>query len=105
MGDISKTYCIGVVKDEDLTAFISSPDIVEILKQEAETLGAVWRPQVTKITDENKILDILDKVHNSQGLTQLEKDVINPDNAELGINKSTAFTDMLNDAIGAINNG
>jgi hypothetical protein len=105
LGNVNKPYCIGVVKDEDLAAFTASPDIVEISQQEAETFGAVWRPQVKKITDMNKVLNILDKVHNSSDLTQAEKDAINPDNAELGINKSTAFTDLLSSTIGAVNNG
>lgn len=105
INDASKPYCIGVVKDEDLDSFVTSLDIVEITQQEAETLGNTWRPQVTRIIDEQKIIGILEKVSNSQELTQAEKDAINPENSELGINKSTAFTDLQNATIGRVDNG
>lgn len=105
LADVSKSYCIGVVKDEDLAAFTASDDIVEITQSEAEPLGTVWRPQVKRITNNNKVLDVLDKVHNAQELTQEEKNAINPDNATMGVNKSIAFTDLLTNTIGVVNNG
>lgn len=109
LGDLAKEYCIGVVKDADLAEFIVESNIEEITEQEAETLGVVWRPQVKKILDPSKVLAILDKLTDEIGaslaLTQADKDALDPDNAEIGINKSVAFPDRLNDAIGKVNNG
>jgi hypothetical protein len=109
LNDASKPYCIGVVKDTDLASFTESSDIEEITEAEAETLGAAWRPQVKKMTDVNKVIDILDKltveISASLSLTQADKDALNADNATAGINKSVAFADILTMAIERVNNG
>jgi hypothetical protein len=98
-------YRIGVVADGDLATFTASDDIVELTQLEAVALGNVWRPQVTKIFDEQKIIDILEKVSNSQALTLTELNAIDPDNAERGVGKSFTFTERLNATIEAVNNG
>jgi hypothetical protein len=95
ISDITKPYCIGIVKDEDLAEFIQEPNIKEITQVDAETLGALWRPQEKIATDPDKLMDILDKVHNSLELTQSEKDAINPDNIEPGINNGPTFAEIL----------
>jgi hypothetical protein len=95
LDDVNKEYCIGVIADEDLASFTASSDIEEIDQATANTLGLVWRPQVNRITNQQKILAILDKVHNSTGLSLTDQDAIDPDNAEPGVNKSALFTDSL----------
>jgi hypothetical protein len=99
LGDINKTFCIGVVNDVDAPAFLASKDIIEINQEDAQTLGVVWRPQTIKITDESKIIEIIEKVNNKEVLTQAEKDAINPDNATRGVNKSKPFNDLLTEAL------
>jgi hypothetical protein len=99
LNDVNKTFCIGVVSDADAPAFLESADITEVTSTEARTLGTSWRPQVTKITDEQTIISILNKVRNSQSLTQAEKDAINPDNATFGVNKSRPFNELLTEAL------
>ncbi len=91
-------YIIGVVKDVDAPGFLVSADIVELNQTEAETTGNLWRPQVTKIEDRDKVIQILAKVALNQDLTQTEKDAINPDKEEPGIGKSRSFAAMLSEA-------
>jgi len=90
-------YCIGVVKDEHASQFLKSKDIIEITQKNANVLGRKWRPQREKIIDQEKVMMILAKIGQGKGLTQIEKDALNPDKAEAGINKSVLFDDLLNE--------
>jgi hypothetical protein len=96
-------YCIGVVSDADAPRFLASDDITEITRQAAETLGAIWRPQTVKITNDDTIISILAKVRAEQPLTARELSAIDPDSAEQGISKSRSFSDLLDATI--INRG
>lgn len=96
--DDGTDYCIGVVSDADAATFLASADITELNQTDANTQGAVWRPQINRISDRSKALAILGKVHNNPSnpsLTQDEQNAINPDHAETGVNKSQAFSDLL----------
>jgi hypothetical protein len=96
-------FCIGVVKDEDVPSFLLSPDIVEIVTNEAKILGRKWRPQKEIISDDKVIITILAKLAKGEELSQKEKDAIDPNNLEYGINKSQLFDDLLDRTINDLN--
>ena len=83
-----KGHCIGWVKDVDAPKFLESPDIVEMNRDNTVLDLEDWNPQVERITDDKKVIQILAKVARGEILTQIEKDAINPDNPERGINKT-----------------
>lgn len=95
------------VKDEDLTQFLGCNNVVdagsghvwtavELTPAEAIVLGNIWTKQIEKITDQDVVTKILAKIGRSEELTQQEKDALNPDNAEPGINKTKSFEEDLN---------
>jgi len=92
-------YCIGVVSDADALQFLASSDITEINRGNAIVKGRRWRPQVNKIADEKKILMIIAKYVRGEVLTQQEKNALDPDSPEVGINKSKLFDDLLDERI------
>ena len=69
----------------------------EITVEEALVEGNKWTKQTEKIVDLEKVLMILAKVAREEPLNQTEKDAINPDNPEPGINKSKPFEESLNE--------
>ena len=72
----------------------------EITVEEALVEGNKWTKQTEKIVDLEKVLMILAKVAREEPLNQTEKDAINPDNPEPGINKSKPFEESLNEFLG-----
>lgn len=88
-------YCIGVVRTSNASGFLASDDIEEISYNDAVALGEQWRPQITKIVDYQRIVDILAKVSANQLLTQEEKDAIDPENEEVGLSRSQSFSELL----------
>jgi len=84
-------YCIGIVKDEDLTSFLQTDDIVEILEEEANEFGRKYRPQRVTISDQNKVIEILAKSALDNKLSDEDKKAINPEDETLGINKTKLF--------------
>ena len=69
----------------------------EITEEEALADGNKWTRQTEKIVDQEKVLMILAKVARNEPLNQTEKDAIDPDNPEPGINKSKPFEESLNE--------
>jgi hypothetical protein len=99
----NKDHFICVVADEDLAGLIANPDIEELTQEQAIALGDVWRlPDPTLITDSDKIIEVLDKVHNSIALSSGDNDAIDPDNEAAGINRGYSFTNYLTDAIAEV---
>ena len=88
-------YCIGVVKDIDAPSFLQSQDIVEIDRAEAVNLGSQWKPQITKISDENKVLSICKKVFEDEALTSEDRDALDPKSSVKGITESQSFDTLL----------
>jgi len=72
----------------------------EITEEEALADGNVWTKQREKITDQDKVLQILAKVARDETLTQQEKDAIDPSKDEPGINMSKSFEVSLNEFLG-----
>ncbi len=92
-------YCIGVVNEADVPAFLISKDIEEITSDVAKALGPKWYTQVDKISDPNKILAIVAKQARGEVLTQEEKDALDPDNPESGINKTPTWDEIIDESI------
>lgn len=90
-------FLIGVVDDVDASVFLTSPDIKEITKTEAMSLGEQWTKQAQKVTDEKKVLLIVAKAARGEQLTQEDKKALDPADPEQGVNLSRSFTDVLNE--------
>lgn len=88
-------YLIGVVSDEDAVQFLKSDMITELTQINAIEKGRRWRPQVDKIVDVTAVLLTLAKSARNEQLTQEELNVITPEKAVAGINKSELFDDLL----------
>lgn len=88
------------VEDKDAQAFLSSQGVSEkdfcfeaqeITEETARQLGNSWTRQTEKITDEQKVIQILAKVARNEELSQTEKDALDPTKPESGINLSKSF--------------
>lgn len=88
-------FCIGVVSDADAPQFWVSSDITEIGRTDAIVKGRRWRPQINKITNDDEVIRVIIKKMKGIVLTQKEKDALDPDSSEKGINKSRLFDDLL----------
>jgi len=75
----------------DIIAAKNDKDIMELTETTANEKGREWRPQVTKITDQNKVLELVSKVALGKTLTAKEKKVLDPDDPTQGIGKSELF--------------
>ena len=106
--DSDYEYIIFGVNDSDADSFTISAvedgfNFVseELTEEEMLSYGNIWTKQRDKITDQIKVISILAKVaRNDEELTQVEKDSINPDNPEPGINKSKSFQEALDEFLG-----
>jgi uncharacterized membrane protein len=97
-GDADESILIGV-SDEDAPGFLASLDAQELTYKEAEILGNVWTRQVERIVAPNKVLALVAKAVSGKTLTRKEKDALDPDSPEFGINKSKSFKDSLDEAL------
>ena len=64
---------------------------------ELTTYSDKHMPQITKITDQDKVLSILAKVALDEKLTKEDRDALNPENSARGISKSKRWIDNLKD--------
>jgi len=79
-------YCIGIVDETDLSAFLISSDIVEIDVDEANILVNLWQdPSIVQIVDSHAVVQALltDEVNR----TDQHKKILNPDDSTLGLNR------------------
>lgn len=98
-------YCICVVSDKVGRIMLQSGDITEITETEFLNLGNKWRPQKEIIRDQDKVISIVGKSIRGESLTQSEKDALDPDKEEIGINKTKSFNDVLEEQKRKYNNG
>jgi hypothetical protein len=70
----------------------SEPDLSELSRYADK-----HAPQITRISDQEKVLQILSKAALEEKLTKEEKDALNPDNPTPGIIKSKKWIDTLQD--------
>ena len=82
------------------------PDIEEIDRDTAITVGDNWVERIVKITDRRTIVDVLAKVLSANPLSRLrdvftteDLEAIDPDNVRVGLLRSRAFVDALDDII------
>lgn len=66
-------------------------------KEESLAMGDKYYSTREKITDNEKILKILAKTAREEILTEDEKNALNPDHPESGVNKSKSFEDICNE--------
>jgi len=101
-------YILIGVKDADLAGFLGANGhvvsnftftAVEIDRDAAIIDGEEWAPQTEKITDQSKLLKIIAKYMRKEELTEKEKDALDQDKPEKGINKSKSFTESLDEAM------
>ena len=88
-------FLIGVVRDDDASTFLCSSNVQEINREEAVTLGNQWLKQTERIADLGKVLVIMAKVCRGESLNQREKDALDPNKPEQGINLSRSIEDIL----------
>jgi len=67
----------------------------EVNRTKSLEMGNKWTKRVEKIVDEAKVIMILAKVARKETLTQEEKNAIDPESIESGINKSASFQESL----------
>ena len=92
-------YLIGVVEDADAPAFLVSADIVEITKAAAITDGEKYRKQVSQVTDEGRLWEVMRKVANKETLALADLEALDPDKSEPGVNYTKSFTEMINEYV------
>lgn len=97
-GDTDEFIVIGV-SDADAPGFLANPDAVELTYGKTLELGGKWTKQMDRISDPSKVIVLCAKAARGEALTQAEKSALDPDNAEIGINKSRAFEDSLDEAM------
>lgn len=95
-------FCLIAVSDADAPQFLESPDIEEIDRDEMEQEGTKFsRPSIVKVVDSVKIGKILEKLAKDptkapvEVLDQNELNAIDPENAELGLQKTKTFSENL----------
>ena len=65
--------------------------IAELTTVDANTKGRAWRPQITRVTDEQKVLMLTAKAVLGTALTVDEKKALDPDDEAPGVGKSKLF--------------
>jgi hypothetical protein len=102
-------YIIFGVRDADVSGFLAANsqvsggftfEVQEIDRNTAIADADPWAPQTERIIDQTKILAICAKAVRGEVLTQQEKDALDPNKTEIGINKTPSFTERLDDALG-----
>jgi len=92
--DSKGTYVIklAIVLDNSIAnTAIATGQAWEVGKTEANEFGRKLIPQKVKMTDGQKVAQILDKQAKGGTLTQKEMDTLDPDNEEVGVNRSKLF--------------
>lgn len=95
-------YCLGVVKDVDAPAFLQSPDIVKITRDEALVFGNKYTEQVEKITNSDAVLKVCAKAALGTALSAKDKKVLDPSDATPGINLSKSFEEGLDETLSSL---
>ena len=82
-----------VCDDKTWRAIAAKKDkaIAELTETTANEKGRAWRPQVTRITDQDKVLQLTAKVVFGKALTATEKKALDPEDVTPGVGKSPLF--------------
>ena len=91
-------FLIGAVQDVDLAQFISSPEIVEIQRSEAETFfGEDIDLSIVKILRPDEVMEVLMKQARGESLSQKEKESIDPDKSTRLVARTKTLRQRLDD--------
>ncbi len=90
-------YCLIGVRDEDAPGFLKSGDITEVSEEEARKIGNKWTKQFVTVVDVRKVMMITAKAALGKALTKKEKNALDPDKPEIGINKTKSFDEVLDE--------
>ncbi|RLI43722.1 hypothetical protein DRO59_00125 [Candidatus Bathyarchaeota archaeon] len=90
-------YCLIGVKDEDAPSFLKSDDITEVTEEEAREIGNKWIKRFVTVVDARKVMMITAKAALGKSLTKAERDALDPDKPEIGINKTKSFDEVLDE--------
>jgi len=88
-------FLIGVVKDIDAPAFLASPDIVELTRDEAIALGDTWTMSKERITDQTLVTSLLAKQARKETLTAEEIKSLDPNDPSPGLGMTPTFAEEL----------
>jgi|GEM_PF-6936691 len=95
LSSVGSIEMVGAVEDADLASVVGT-GIIEITRSAAIAWGTAAEPsQQNVITDQNAVILASAKAAIDEALTQTEKNALNPDNAEPGINKTQTFAEMM----------
>ena len=85
--------CVCVCEDGVWVKIAAKKDkaITLLTETAANDKGRAWRPQITKVTDETKVLLITAKVALGKALSTDEREALNPDKETPGVGKSPLF--------------
>ena len=85
--------CVCVCDDTTWETIAAKKDkaITLLTETAANDKGRAWRPQVTKVTDETKVLLITSKVALGQALATEERKALDPEDTTPGVGKSPLF--------------
>jgi len=91
--------CLCVADDDTANWLLEQPEVQEVGIDEANALGKQWRPSVTTVTDEDRVITTMRKILSKPGLVtalknvleQREIDSLDEKKAEPGIGKGKEF--------------
>lgn len=89
---------VGVLDNGKIEEVLQNLVFEEITEQECLDCGNRWTGVSQTITDQDKIIQILVKFARKELLTVQEENALNPENPELGINRSKTFQESLEEA-------
>jgi len=95
---VEGAVCVCDDKTWELIAAKKDKAIALLTTAQANEKGRAWRPQVTSVTDEQKVLLIVAKAAQGTALTTDELKALDPEDDTPGVGKSRLFTieDSLN---------
>lgn len=83
--------CLCVAEETVAEQLVSSGEAVELPKAQANVLGRKWKPRRARITLEEKVISLVEKLLRGEQLTTQERDILDPDKPEEGINRGPEF--------------
>lgn len=88
MGTVEE-YCLGVVTPETWEQLKNDPDIERVTPAEANEDGKKWKPQTVRVIDQEKAIMALATSETDR--TRVEKNILDPEHEEIGINNTPEF--------------
>ena len=98
-GNDNYEYVLGFVEEKFVPSFLVSKDIVELDKDEAELFigDTDLNKYSTKVTDQNKVLELLSKQALGGILSDEDRKVLDVNHPTPGINRSKSLKEVLDE--------